>query len=465
MTSPSSSLQAPGVQGFPSDFIWGAATAAYQIEGASREEGKGPSVWDMMCRKPGAIFRNHTGDNACDHYHRYLEDVAMMRQMGLQAYRFSVSWPRVLPQGTGKINEAGLAFYDRLVDALLEAGIEPCLTLFHWDFPLALYHRGGWLNSDSPKWFADYAEIVGKRLGDRVKWWITLNEPQVFVGQGHLQGTHAPGDKLEMSQVLRVVHHTLLAHGGAVQALRRACSQKVKIGFAPTYGATLPATESEPDIAAAREAAFTVGTGSVWSLALWTDPIYLGEYPSQAYKVFKGQMPEVKEGDFNLIQQPLDFLGCNVYSAVKISRGRDGEIVWHDKQPGNPVGSLGWLEVEDDALYWAARFQSERYGRLPFVLTENGYSGTDWVARDGQVHDPQRTDFIARYLTGLRRAANEGIPLGGYFYWSLLDNFEWAEGYRPRFGLVHVDYATQKRTIKDSALWYRDVIATHGRNL
>ena len=423
------------------------------------------SVWDMMCRKPGAIYRNHTGEVACDHYHRYLEDVAIMQQIGLKAYRYSVSWPRVMPEGTGRINKAGIAFYDRLVDSLLEAGIEPYLTLFHWDYPLALYQRGGWLNPDSARWFADYAALLGKHLGDRVKWWITLNEPQCFVGLGHLGGKHAPGDKLEFSQVLRVMHHSLLAHGRAVQALRGACPPDAKIGFAPCYNSRMPATESAPDIDAAREAYFAVDPDSVWSMALWADPVYLGDYPARAYEVFKDKMPEITGDELKIISQPLDFLAGNVYSGTKTSRGADGAVLSHEKVPGAAIGTMEWMEMEEDSLYWAARFQTERYGRLPFFVTENGYSGTDWVARDGKVHDPQRIDFVARYLTGLQRAAGEGIPLGGYFYWSLLDNFEWAEGYRPRFGLIHVDYETQKRTIKDSALWYRDVIEANGANL
>jgi len=459
-----SSLPTPSGGAFPDSFVWGAATAAYQIEGAWNEDGKGPSVWDMMCRKPGAVFRNHTGDVACDHYHRHREDVAIMRQIGLQAYRFSVSWPRVLPDGTGCLNEAGLAFYDRLVDDLLEAGIEPYLTLFHWDFPLALYQRGGWLNADSPHWFSEYAALLGRRLGDRVKHWITLNEPQCFTGLGHIQGLHAPGDKLETGQVLRLVHHSLVAHGRAVQALREVCRQPVKIGISLTSQVCVPATDAVADIEAARESYFAVDAG-LFCVSMWGDPIYLGRFPEQASARFPGKIPEVSAEQWKIIREPLDFLGSNIYSATKFTRTADGKAHGLDKPAGNPVGSLGWLELEPDALYWAARFQSERYGRLPFLVTENGFCGLDWMARDGKVHDPQRIDFVARYLEGLRRAVAENIPLAGYFYWSLLDNFEWAEGYRPRFGLVHVDYETQARTLKDSALWYKTVIASGGSDL
>ncbi len=419
----------------------------------------------MMCRKPGAVFRNHTGDVACDHYRRYRDDVDIMKQIGLKAYRFSVSWPRVIPDGTGAINERGLSFYEHFVDALLEAGIEPWLTLFHWDYPVALYQRGGWLNGDSPKWFADYAETLANRLGDRVKRWITLNEPQCFVGMGHLQGLHAPGDKLEMSQVLRVMHQSLLAHGSAVQALRTTCASEAKIGFAPTYGSRIPLTETDENIEAARKSYFGVEPDSVWSLALWADPVYLGDYPREAYELFGGSMPKISSDDLSLISQPLDFIGCNIYTGTKVSKETANDIVLHEQKPGNAVGTLAFLELEDEAIYWAARFQAERYGSLPFVITESGFAGTDWVARDGMVHDPQRIDFTARHLASVRRAIAEGLPIAGYFYWSLMDNFEWAEGYRPRFGLVHVDYETQARTIKDSAIWYRDIITSNGGNL
>jgi beta-glucosidase len=450
--------------GFPSDFNWGAATAAFQIEGASREDGKGLSVWDMVCAKPGAIYRNATADMACDHYHRYREDIAIMEEIGLTAYRFSVSWPRILPDGTGRVNEKGLSFYDRLVDALLEAGIEPYLTLFHWDYPLSLFQRGGWLNADCPMWFAEYAQVVARRLGDRVRFWITLNEPQCFIGAGHLGESHAPGSRLEISQALRAVHHSLLAHGRAVEVLRTACSQPVRIGICLTSAIRTPATESAADIATAREAYFQVER-DLSCVSLWGDPVYLGKYPAQACEVFKGKMPDVTSDDLRVISAPLDFLGCNTYTAMKVTKDKDGKLIYLDKPAGNPVATLGWLDIEEDALYWAARFQSERYGGLPFLVAENGFAGTDWAARDGKVHDPQRSDFIARYLTGLQRAAREKIRLAGYFYWSLLDNFEWTEGYRPRFGLVHVDYETQERTIKDSAYYYREIIATNGRIL
>jgi beta-glucosidase len=418
----------------------------------------------MFCAKPGAVRGMASGRTACDHYNLFRQDIGLMQEIGLQAYRFSVSWPRVLPEGEGRVNEKGLAFYDQLIDALLEAGIEPVLTLFHWDFPLALYRRGGWLNRQSADWFADYAALLGGRFGDRVKWWVTQNEPQCFIGAGHLDGAHAPGDKLPMREALVAMHHTLLAHGRAVQALRAACPAGARIGYSHAWTTSVPQTESAEDIAAARESFFRVEAGKLWGLSLWADPMYLGHYPKAAYEVFGADMPEHSDADMRTIHQPLDYLGSNIYSGVRVSRGPGGEIVSHPQPAGMPTGMMTGFELEDESLYWSARFQTERYGRLPFIVTENGFCGTDWTALDGRVHDPQRIDFIERYLRGLLRARDEGIPVGGYFYWSLLDNFEWAEGYRPRFGLIHVDYATQRRTLKDSALWYRQVIASDGKS-
>jgi beta-glucosidase len=456
-------MKLPAVKSpFPPDFAWGAAAAAYQIEGAWNEDGKGPSVWDMMSHRPGKIELNHTGDVACDHYHRYAEDVALMQAIGLKAYRLSIAWPRILPDGTGAINPKGLAFYDRLVDSLLEAGIQPWVTLFHWDMPLSLYQRGGWLNREVVEWFGDYTKVVVDALGDRVKHWMTLNEPPVFIALGHLHGVHAPGDKLPMGQVLRAAHHTLMAHGQSVQAIRAHSPQPAFVGFAPTAGAKVPVTESAVDIEAARQTYFGLKKDTVWGLSLWNDPVYLGKYPEEAPEVYGDDWPSVSEADLKLISQPLDFMGYNCYTGDFVRADASGkpEIVPFER--GNPTGTLNWLQLIPDALYWAARFQMERYGRKPFVVTENGLCNLDWIALDGKIHDAQRVDYIHRYLLGLKRAASEGYPLGGYFYWSVMDNFEWAEGYRPRFGLIHVNYETQKRTMKESAHWYREVIRTHG---
>lgn len=449
---------------FPPSFVWGAAAASYQIEGAATEDGKGLSVWDMLCRKPGAIWEGHTGNVACDHYHRYAEDVALMQQIGLQAYRFSISWPRVLPDGVGKVSPAGLGFYDRLVDNLLEAGVAPYATLFHWDFPYALYCRGGWLNRDSADWFADYARVVVEALGDRVRDWMTLNEIQVFVGMGHLDGEHAPGDKLGMPEVLRVGHHAMLAHGKAVQAIRAASPGPCRVGWAPTTFPMIPVTESPEDIAAARMAMFSVAEEfAIWSNTWWLDPVFFGRYPEDGLRLFGAAAPPVQPGDMETISQPLDFCGFNIYQGSGVQAGPQGNPIPVPRPVGYPKTSFNW-PVTPEALYWGPRFMYERYG-LPLFITENGLANADWVSLDGVVHDPQRIDFTRRYLLALERAIADGVDMRGYFHWSLMDNFEWANGYRERFGLIFVDYPTQRRVLKDSARWYAEVIASNGAKL
>jgi beta-glucosidase len=474
---------------FPADFLWGAATASFQIEGAHDADGKGPSIWDMMTRKEGAIPGGVTGDVACDHYHRMKEDVAMMKDMGLNAYRFSISWARILPDGTGRVNQAGLDFYSSLVDELIAAGIEPCATLYHWDLPLALHHRGGWMNRDIASWFAEYATVVGRALGDRVKWWVTLNEPSVFIVAGYRDGNHAPGLKISVTEALRCLHHALLAHGTGTKALRAACPQSVKICMAPAGYAKIPDSETPENIEAARESLFTISGQSLWDVALWMDPIFLGKYPADAPAVFGSKWHHPSDEDLKTIHQPLDFIGFNCYSGVRVRAKSsvpgppaDGTRATSLAGGGiaiaaapedlpyaheHPTGQLSWLMLAPDALYWMARFYNERYGhgKLPVIVTENGFCSSDWVGVDGRVHDGARIDYLHRYLLGFRRAGEEGIPLGGYFYWSLMDNFEWSEGYKPRFGLVHVDYPTQTRTLKDSSLWYREVIESNGTRL
>ncbi|MBI3985718.1 MAG: beta-glucosidase [Lentisphaerae bacterium] len=448
---------------FPKHFVWGAAAAAYQIEGAAKEDGKGPSVWDAFCRKPGAIKNGHTGDIACDHYHRYRDDVALMKGLGLHAYRLSVSWPRVLPRGRGAVNPKGLAFYDRLLDALLEAGIEPYVTLFHWDYPLALYKRGGWLNPAASDWFAEYAGVMVRRLGDRVRIWMTLNEPQVFMILGHADGQHAPGDTWNFKTLLKGVHHMLLAHGKAVQAIRAATPKPARVGLA-AFGSTFyPASESQADVAAARTAMFSVTAKQLWGNAWWLEPIFKGRYPEDGLKVFGRDVPKIGKNDLATICQPLDFFGVNIYQGTPVRQGKNGKPELLKHPVGKPVTAFKW-PVTPEALYWGPRFYWERY-QLPIFITESGMSSPDWVQLDGQVHDSLRIDYLKRYLRELRRAYDEGIGVAGYFQWSILDNFEWAEGYQERFGLVYVDYPTQQRIPKDSAAWYRDVIASNGETL
>jgi beta-glucosidase len=448
---------------FPAGFTWGAAAASYQIEGAWNEDGKGLSVWDMLCRQPGRVWEGHSGNVACDHYHRYREDVALMADIGLKAYRFSVSWPRVLPAGAGAVNRAGLDFYDRLVDELLARDIAPWLTLFHWDYPYDLFVRGGWLNPDSPKWFADYTAVVVDRLSDRVSHWMTLNEPQCVGQLGHASGEHAPGLRLGMHEVLLVTHHMLLAHGMAVQAIRARAHKTPVVGWAPVGYVCYPESESAADIAAARQATFAVDGKTLWNNRWWADPVIHGHYPEEGLSAYGAAVPKIGSGDFEIMKQPLDFYGCNTYSGLPTHAGPDGHPLTVPLTPGHPHTLFLWKQTPE-ALYWGPRFLAEEYG-LPIVITENGLSNTDWVGLDGKVHDAARIDFLNRYLLEVGRAIADGVDLRGYFTWSILDNFEWAEGYKHRFGLIHVDYHTQKRTLKDSAYWYNEVIRSHGRTL
>ncbi|MBN2470804.1 MAG: family 1 glycosylhydrolase, partial [Anaerolineae bacterium] len=381
---------------------------------------------------------------------------------GLQAYRLSLSWPRILPEGVGRVNAAGLGFYDRLVDELLAAGIDPYITLFHWDYPYELYCRGGWLNPDSSDWFAEYAAVVADKLGDRVKYWMTHNEPAVFVVVGHRDGRHAPGLKLSFNQILRMSHNVQLAHGKAVQALR-ARVPEAKIGAAIVSKIAMPATEQAADIEAARRFMFEFKGQDLWHHNWWSDPMLRGEYPADALALFDGLMPEIKAGDMETIHQPLDFYGVNIYNGAYVRAGADGEPEVLPQPMGFPITAFHW-PVTPEALYWGPRFLWERYG-LPIVITENGLANTDWVALDGKVHDPQRIDFTGRYLLNYQRAAADGVKLHGYFHWSVMDNFEWGEGTKHRFGLIHVDYETGRRTLKDSAYWYSNVIKSNGASL
>ncbi|MEM8805169.1 MAG: GH1 family beta-glucosidase [Cyanobacteria bacterium P01_G01_bin.38] len=441
---------------FPKEFVWGAAAASFQIEGGI--DHRGLSVWDMMCREPGKVLGGNTGAVACDHYHRFAEDIQLMSQIGLQAYRFSTSWPRVLPNGTGKVNAEGLAFYDQLVDGLLAAGIQPWVTLFHWDYPYTLYCRGGWLNRDSADWFADYVGLIVDTLSDRVSHWIPQNEPQCFLGLGHQTGEHAPGLKLGFSEVLLAAHHALLAHGKAVQVIRARAKSQPTIGTAPVGFVKIPASESPEDIVAARQAMFSITEKSCWNNTWFADPLFLGEYPQDGLTLFEENLPPIQEGDMATIHQPLDFYGVNIYQGQSVPSA-DGavEIPIVD---GPPLTVMDW-PITPAALYWGPRFLYERY-QQPIVITENGLANTDWVHHDGQVHDPQRIDFLTGYLREYGRAIAEGVEAKGYFHWSIMDNFEWAYGYKYRFGLIYIDYATQQRLLKASARWYKTVIQSNG---
>lgn len=451
--------------GFSENFVWGAATSAYQIEGAVKEEGKGEHIWDVYVKEPGHIYGGHNGNSACDHYHRFREDVSIMKEIGIMAYRFSIDWSRVLPEGFGPVNESGIAFYDSLINELLKNGIDPYITLHHWELPYEIYKRGGWMNPQSVEWFGEYARLIAERFSDRVTHFFTLNEPQCFVGLGYLTGDHAPGIKAPLRDTFEMAHNALKAHGRAVQMLRQYGKQRLTVGYAPTCGMCYPETEKAEDIEAARQVLFAMNQDDqnwTWNVSWWSDPVLLGNYPEEGLKRYEPYLPRITDEDMKLIAEPIDVYGQNIYNGRCIRMGRDGMPEEVKRYEGFPKTAVSW-PVTPEALYWGPKFLYERY-RKPVYITENGMSCHDVVSIDGKVHDPNRTDFLARYLKELKRAAEE-IDLRGYFHWSLMDNFEWEKGYSERFGLVYVDYQTQKRMKKDSAYWYRDVIRNNGAKL
>ncbi|MBI1334813.1 MAG: beta-glucosidase [Armatimonadetes bacterium] len=447
---------------FSNDFSWGVATASYQIEGSPYMAGGGHSVWDMFCQRPGKVLDGSNGAVACDHYNRYREDAALMKELGIPNYRMSIAWPRVIPDGTGAVSEKGLDFYDRLIDELLANGVKPHVTLYHWDTPYEVYLRGGWLNPDISEWFARYTEIVVKKLGDRVASWMTLNEPQCFIGLGMENGHHAPGDKLGKQEVLWAAHNALLSHGKAVQVIR-ANVKDSRIGWAPVGQCAIPASDKPEDVQAARMLTTEMTTVDTWSTPLWSDPVFFGKYPKVVEEFWETCYRKPTDADMKTIAQPLDFYGANIYHASTVKMGQDGKPETVEYPFGGARTIYHW-PITPEALYWGPKFFYERYGK-PIVITENGMGLSDWVQLDGKIHDPQRIDYVTRYLRQLERAATDGVQVDGYFLWSFMDNFEWNEGFRFRFGLVHVDYETQKRTPKESAYWYRDVIRSNGASI
>lgn len=447
---------------FKKDFVWGTATSAYQVEGAWNEEGRGLSIWDVFSHEPGTTANGHNGDVACDHYHRYKEDVALMRELGIKAYRFSISWSRIFPNGIGKINEKGVKFYSNLIDELIANNIEPYITLFHWDYPYDLYKKGGWLNDESVDWFAEYAAEVSKLYSDRVKYFITFNEPQCFIGTGYLGRVHAPGLKVTYRDIFQMCHNVLKAHGAAVIAMRKNAKQPIKIGYAPTSSAHYPASESAEDIACAKKVFFNcppINEGVMWNVSWWSDPVIFGKYPEDGLRLYKDYLPNITDDDMKLISQPIDFYAQNIYNGGEIRCGANGNPEWVAREPGFPKTAIQW-PVTPQSLRWGPRFLYERY-KLPIVITENGMSAHDVVSLDGKIHDPNRIDFLNRYLLELEKATDDGVDVDGYFLWSFLDNYEWHSGYTERFGAVYVDYKTQQRIPKDSALWYKNWIQQH----
>ncbi|MGQ0721851.1 MAG: GH1 family beta-glucosidase [Candidatus Eiseniibacteriota bacterium] len=442
---------------FPEGFLWGAATSAYQIEGSPLADGAGPSNWHRFTHTPGRTRSGETGDVACDHYRRFADDVRLMQELGLRAYRFSISWSRVMPEGRGAINAKGLAFYSRLVDELLSRGIRPCATLFHWDWPAALDDDGGWLNPESPKWFADYARVVFRALADRVPMWMTINEPWVVVDAGFLHGVHAPGRR-SAAEARVAAHHLLLAHGEAVRACRAESDGAVGlvVNLEPKY----PASESAEDAAATAQA-------DAYMNRQFLDPVLLGRYPEELREIWGDAWRVPPAADLRMIAEPIDFLGINYYTRGVVRRD-DATPLLRARSvppPADRVMETGW-EVHPESLTRVLRWVKERYGNVPLYVTENGAAFADPpVAEGGRVPDPRRVEYLRSHLRAAAAAIEAGVDLRGYFVWSLLDNFEWAEGFAIRFGIVHVDFATQRRTLKDSALFYRDVVATNGAAL
>jgi beta-glucosidase len=442
----------PAPYALPEDFVWGVATASYQIEGAVTEDGRSPSIWDTFSHTPGKVAAGDTGDVACDHYHRWPEDVGLMRALGVDAYRFSVAWPRVVPGGSGAVNEPGLAFYDRLTDALLEAGITPFVTLYHWDLPQALEDRGGWRSRETAEHFAAYAAAVAARLGDRVTDWATLNEPLCSAWIGHLEGRMAPG-LTDITAAVRASYHLHLGHGLAVQAIRAAVPG-AQVGIVNNLTHCEPASDRPADVAAARR---SDGHTNRW----WLDPLHGRGYPQDMIEEYGTDVP-ARPGDLETIAAPLDWLGLNYYFRNVVADDPEGPIP-HARQadlPGAERTAMEW-EVYPAGLTATLRRMTEDYGARRIYVTENGSAYPDVVGPDGQVHDPERIRYLERHLAACADAVRAGVPLAGYFAWSLMDNFEWAYGYDKRFGLVHVDYATQRRTIKSSGHRYADLIRTH----
>ncbi|MCR6655831.1 MAG: GH1 family beta-glucosidase [Opitutus sp.] len=436
---------------FPPRFVWGAATAALQIEGATTADGRGTSIWETFSQIRGKTAHGDTPENACDHYRRFKQDIALLRDLGLRHYRFSVAWPRIQPDGIGKPNTKGLDFYSRLVDALHDAGITPWITLYHWDLPQVLEDRGGWRVRATPEAFGKLSEIVVRHLGDRVKNWITVNEVHCFTRLAYGGGDKAPGANEPAQIVNQTYHHALLAHGYAMSAIREYGGRGARAGITDNCHVAIPVTETPADIAAATRW-FRDANAQVLA------PIFTGRYPENFLRRCGADRPQVARGDLALISQPTDFLGLNIYSGAFIRAGRRGAPEALPYSPSYPRTDAEWLTLAPQSLYWGPRLAAEVFGAKALYITENGAGYDDDTPNErGEVIDLHRRDYLRTYLAELQRATRDGVPVKGYFVWSLLDNFEWQDGYQRRFGIVHNDFATQRRTPKLSAHWYSQV--------
>jgi beta-glucosidase len=439
---------------FPENFMWGSATASYQIEGAWNEDGKGESIWDTFCRIPGKIKDGSSGEIADDHYHRYAEDIDLMKAIGLNVYRFSFSWPRILPAGTGMVNHKGLDFYDRLIDRLLEKGITPYPTLYHWDLPQALEDKGGWANRDTAVHFSEYAKILADKFGDRIKNWITHNEPFVVAIAGYFMGEHAPG-RQDPVAAMNAAYNLILSHGLGLEVMRAVLPEDSQIGIVLSLSPVHPATGSDEDAKAARN------MDGVFN-RMFLDPVFKGSYPEDMLSIFGGFFPEIKSEDLKIMSKPVDFLGINYYTRGVFKHDPDFPFVEATQvQPEGNEYSMMW-EIYPEGFYEIIKRVWEDYKPGKIIITENGIPVPDGVDFDGRVRDERRIRYVRDHLKQVHRAISEGIPVKGYFHWSLLDNFEWAFGYTMRFGLVYVDYSTQERIIKESGHWFSRVIKDNG---
>lgn len=436
--------------------MWGASTAAYQIEGAWNEDGKGEGIWDRFCRRPYAIRNGDSGEVSCDHYHHMPDDVTLMKKLGLKSYRFSISWPRVIPTGSGALNPKGMDFYDQLVDRLLAAGISPNATLYHWDLPQKIHELGGWLNRDSAEWFADFAHIVFNRLGDRVALWSTHNEPWATAFQGYGHGAHAPG-MMNYSKAYQVTHHLLLSHGKAVQVFRQG-GYSGQIGIVLSLAPRIPASNTEAD----KDACQRMDENNS---RLYSDPIFLGYYPRMLMEWIGTHAPKVQPGDMQIINQPIDFLGVNYYVTESVSYSHRGGLLRCGGQfisaPGWGTNELGW-GVYPAGLTRLLLELKQAYGNPVIYITENGCAHNESADENGYVEDWWRVDYLRAHLRAAHEAIQLGVNLKGYYVWSLMDNFEWNHGFTPRFGLVRIDYSNRRRIPKRSATWYHDVIENNG---
>ena len=439
---------------FPEDFLWGTATSAYQIEGAWNEDGKGPSIWDTFSHLPGKTFQGQTGDVAADVYHQWVQDILLMKEIGIKAYRFSISWSRILPTGSDPINSAGMDFYKRFIDTLLENQIEPIPTLFHYDLPQALQDKEGWVNRDTAVHFGDYAHILGNEFGDRVQYWITHNEPWVTAVLGYLTGVHAPGIQ-DIRSALFAAHHLLLSHGLAVQALRQSTKKPLKIGIALNLSPVYPASDTEED----RQAADRFDT---LLNKFMLEPIFHARYPQDLLNLVSFVFPPVEEADLRTISSPIDFLGVNYYTRSVVRHNPSFPLMQYEEVHPNDTNYSQMWEIYPPGIYELLQRLSKDYHPIQMMVSENGVPVPDGIDFDGKVRDNRRIQYLQDHLIQVKRAIQAGLPISGYLVWSLLDNFEWNLGYQMRFGLIHVDFDTQKRTIKNSGHWFHEVIKSNG---